>query len=88
MITAEEIRKSMRISHTGLDEEIRRNMNTCLLDMERVGVKTDTENTLIDKACEFYCKSQFDYQGKGDAYRKNYENLRDAMSLTEGYRNV
>lgn len=86
MINAEEIRKSMRITHTLLDKEISNNINTALQDMSRVGVDVNKDDVLIDKACELYCKAEFDYQGKGDQYRKNYESLRDALSLTETYR--
>lgn len=85
MITAEEIRKSMRISHINLDKEIKNNIDICLLDLERVGVNTKTDNKLSDKAIELYCKSQFDYQGKGAEYQKAYEKLRDDMSLSGGY---
>lgn len=80
MISTEEIRKSMRITHTQLDNEIERNINTALRDLRRVGI--DTDNDLIDKACELYVKAQFDYQGKGDQFQRNYEALRDAISLS------
>ena len=86
MITAKEIRESMRISHEKLDKDIQRNIDTCLLDLERAGVDGGDENRLLDKACELYCKWQYDYQGKGEQYRDHYEKLRDVMSLSEGYR--
>ena len=85
MISKEEIRKSMRISHTGLDDEIKRNIDTCLLDMERAGVNVKKEDQLLDKACELYCKAQFNYLGKGEQFQKNYEQLRDSLSLAEKY---
>lgn len=86
MIDAEKIRRSMRITHTLLDNEIQNNINTALRDMRRVGVDITKEDALVDKACELYVKSQFDYQKKGDQFRKNYEELRDAMSLSKEYR--
>ena len=86
MIEAEKIRRSMRITHTLLDEEIQNNINTALRDMRRVGVDITKEDALVDKACELYVKFQFDYQQKGDQFRKNYEALRDAMSLSKEYR--
>lgn len=82
MISTEEIRKSMRITHTQLDNEIERNINTALRDLCRVGIDTG-DNDLIDKACELYVKAQFDYQGKGDQFQRNYEALRDTMSLSD-----
>ena len=85
MLSTEEIRKSMRITHTHLDEEIKRNINTALRDLRRVGMNTE-DNDLIDKACELYVKAQLDYQGKGDQFQKNYEALRDAISLSGVFR--
>lgn len=85
MISVEDIRKSMRISHNMLDNEIKRNIDTALLEMSRVGVDTKKKSVLVDKACELYCKADFDYQGKGEQYMKSYEKLRDSMSLAGEY---
>ena len=82
MIPVEDVKKSMRIGHNLSDDEIQRNIETALLDMSRVGVNVDKKNQLVDKACELYCKAQFDYQGKGESYLKNYEKLRDGMSMS------
>lgn len=85
-ISAEVIRKTLRISHNGLDDEISSNIETCLLDLERTGINNQKDSRLIYKACELYCKWQQDYQGKSEQYQRNYEELRDAMSLTGEYR--
>ncbi len=76
----------MRISHGALDGEIQRNIDTCLRELARVGINVKMEDPLLDKACELFCKAEFNYQGKGGEFRKNYEMLRDAMSLTGRYR--
>lgn len=86
IISVDDIKKSMRISHDVINDEIERNIDTCLHDLERVGVDTKKESTLTNKACELYCKWQQDYQGKADQYKRNYEELRDAMSLAGEYR--
>lgn len=86
MIKASDIRKSMRIAHDGLDDDIQRNMDACLLDMQRVGICAAADDRLTDKAIEIYCKAQNDYQGKGSEYQTQYERLRDAMSLCQEYR--
>lgn len=78
------IKKTMRISHGKLDEEIKNNIDFCLLDLERVGVNKSKEK-LVNKACELYCKSEFNYEGKGEQYRIKYEKLRDALSLCGEY---
>lgn len=85
-ISVESIRKSLRISHNALDDEIRGNLSACLLDLERVGVDRDNVSELTRKACDSYCKWQCDFQGKGEQYRKNYESLRDSMALCKLYR--
>lgn len=88
MISAEEVRTKMRISHAKLDGDIQDNIDAALLDMRRVGVKVsnDTDNKLVYKAIELYCKAEFDYLGKGAEFKKNYETLRDAMSIAKGYK--
>lgn len=85
MITPATVRESMRIKHNSLDTEIQNNIDACLLDLERVGVNRYMNNGLIDKACELYCKWQFNYMGKGEQFEKNYEKLRDSLSLSGDY---
>ena len=84
----DEIKLSMRISHTSLDTDIQRNIETCLLDLKRVGVDISEESNLLIKACELYCKWQYDYQGKGIQFENNYNALRDSLSMSGDYREV
>ena len=86
MISAAQIRTKMRISHSRLDEDISSNIDAARLDMGRVGVSLEKDDALTDKAVELYCKAQFDYLGKGEQFRENYERLRDAMSGCGEYR--
>lgn len=86
MLSAEEIRKKMRISHSHMDADIGSNMEAARLDMIRVGISAQKDDALTDKAVELYCKAQFDYLGKGEQFRENYERLRDAMSMASEYR--
>ena len=74
----------MRIMHAELDAEITRDMEACLLDLKRVGIAC-SDDRLVDKALELYCKGQFNYQDKGKEFSENYEKLRDAMSLCQEY---
>lgn len=83
----EEIKLSMRISHDKLDTDIQRNIDTCLRDLARVGVDSSNEaDFMLRRACELFVKWQYDYCGKGEQYQKNYEALRDALSMSEEYR--
>ena len=71
----EEIKLSMRISHDKLDADIQRNIDACFLDLERVGVDSSLDSALLIRACELFCKWQYDYCGKGERYQKNYESI-------------
>lgn len=87
MISQVDIRKSMRITHAFMDDEIQRNIDAARLDMSRVGIEiTEENNALINKLIELYCKAQFDYLGKGEQFQKNYESLRDSVSLAGDYK--
>lgn len=89
----EQIKKSMRIRHTVLDDIIRADIQAGALDLSRAGVhpfeedgETMRDDALIHKAVELYCKAQEDYEGKGTMYEASYEKLRDSMSLCGEYR--
>lgn len=84
------IKKSMRIAHSVLDSDIQDNINACLLDMERVGIvpcdgADVKDNALIYKAVELFCKWQYNYLDKGEQYQKNYEALRNSLSMAGDY---
>ena len=91
------IKESMRISHDVLDQEILGNIESSILDMERVGIqpfrivdqeidRSELKDKLVEKAAELYCKWQNEFQGKGEQYEKAYNSLRDALRLCEDYR--
>ncbi len=86
----EKIKLSLRIKHNMLDADITNKIESCMLDMRRVGIsetkaKSDSEDALICNAAEFYCKWQYDFNNKGDQFKQNYESLRDALSLCKDY---
>lgn len=91
----EQIKKSMRISHSALDDTLQADMDAGALDLLRVGVqpyltdpagnRTVKEDALIHKAIELYAKAQEDYEGKGERYQSAYEKLRDSLSLCGDY---
>lgn len=86
----EKIKLSMRISHAAIDADIELNIAACMLDLLRVGVGKQfavatSEDALIVKAAELYCKWQYDFNQKGEQYMRAYENLRNAISLCGSY---
>lgn len=87
----EKIRLALRFKTNAFDGEIEDNISAALHDLSRVGVDAEDKNLqsadiLIYKACELYCKWQFDFLGKGEQFKQSYDNLRDAMSLCSTYR--
>lgn len=86
----EKIKLSMRIFHTMLDTDITSNIAACMLELQRVGIskektKEDSEDALIVKAAEMYCKWQYDFNQKGEQFEQAFCKLRDALSLCEDY---
>jgi hypothetical protein len=87
-----EIKLALRRTSTTFDNEIKDNIETALLELSRVGVnvegitsESENVNKLIIKACELYCKSQFNFMSKGELFQKNFEALRDALAVTSQY---
>lgn len=81
----EKIKRSMRISHTALDDNIKDDIEICKLALNMAGVYANDDDKLLQKACELYCKWQYDYQGKGEQFEKAYRSLADAMALSGDY---
>lgn len=92
MYTVASIKDSMRITHNKLDDQIGRDINSCLSDLVMCGIAVKDEHDvaindpLIDKAVELYCKAQADYQGEANRYNRSYESLRNAMQGCGDYR--
>lgn len=86
------IKDSMRIINNKLDEQIGRDIDSCLsaLTMAGIAVKDATgepkDDPLIDKAVEYYCKANADYQGNSGKFMDAYESLRNAMQGCGDYR--
>ncbi len=90
-----QMKKCLRVSTDALDEEIEYNIDACIDDLTRLGIKKPEpsgENSgvqlyegLTVKAIEIYLKQQFDFMGKGEQYRRNYEALCNALSMSEEY---
>lgn len=86
MISLSEMKKALRISHNALDEDIQSSMNAAVLDAQRVGVVFDEDNELTDTLVKLYVKAEMNLNDKGEQYRNQYERLRNALSMSEGYK--
>lgn len=87
-----DIKKALRLTGTTFDSEIQDNIAPTLLELSRVGVDVEgltptsaDVDKLIVKACELYCKWQFNFMSKGEQFEKNFNQLRDALSVTSSY---
>lgn len=86
----EKIKLSLRIHHGYIDDDINANIEACMHDMRRVGINAavavkTSDDALIAKAAELYCKWQYDFNKKGEQFKQAYESLRDALSLCGDY---
>lgn len=90
-----QMKRSLRISTDTLNDEIMYNIDACMDDLARLGIKKPEPEGgnggvrlyggLPVKAIEIYLKWQYDFMGKGEQYRRNYEALCTALSMSEGY---
>lgn len=87
MISLDDMKKSLRISHDALDDEINDTMQAAVLDIQREGISADVDNELTDMLIKLYVKWQLNYMDKAEQYQKNYIALMQSMALSEGYIN-
>lgn len=85
-----DVKTSMRIKHNALDADFINKIQTALDEMERTGVQIPAEihtstDRLIVTGCELYTKWMSDFEGKGERYQKNFEQLRDTLSMSSEY---
>jgi hypothetical protein len=82
------IKKLLRLSGDALDDVVKMNVEAALDDIADQGVDIDTQDNLIVKAVELYCKWQMNHNGEADRFEKNYTTLRDTMSKQKVHRQV
>ena len=82
----EKVRRDLRWSHLKLDEDISDNIEACKLDMKRVGIDPLKSDFLMEKAIKLYCRWQYNFENQADRYMNAYKSLRNAMSLSGGYK--
>ena len=69
------VKRDLRINHNLIDGEISDVVNSCVLDLAQAGISIDIK---------LYCKAWYDFGGKGEQYKKNYESLKIALSICQG----
>ena len=85
----DDVKTALRLTHNGLDEDIKQHIEACYADMSRVGIvmPTDKDNPppLYRAAVKLYVLARYDYLGKGAEYKKDYIQTRNGMSNCSDY---
>lgn len=89
MAILEEVKTSLRITHSLLDGEITSEIAACKTDLSMAGVSlVDDTDALTVRAITLYCRGMHDYAGKGDKSTEAYEKLKISMALSGFYNEV
>lgn len=83
----EKIRKSLRISHTKLDDDIHDLIEAAKMDLKIGGVmKIDEADPLIIRAISLYAKSASGYfENMSERYEESYTMLKISLALAGDY---
>ncbi|MFP3666554.1 head-tail connector protein [Priestia sp. SIMBA_032] len=83
----EKVRKSLRISHTALDDDIQDLIDAALMELQLSGIKKlDESDPLIIRAVTVYCKAEFGFDNPdAERFRASFESLRNHLSLAGDY---
>lgn len=87
------VKKSIRIAHTALDEDITDSIRAALSDLLMCGIapeKLDPSqelDPLILNAVKMYCKKEYtDDTAKAARYQEGYDALKASLMMADGYR--
>ncbi len=84
----EKMRAALRISSTSgkITEEIEDCILACKADLVNDGIRViDEEDGLIVRAVTLYCKSEFGYNDKAEAFRRSYDTLKMRLAMSKEY---
>lgn len=81
MVSVQEIKTALRMSHAVLDMEIQATIAAAVLDLQSAGMPVGVDNALSDEAIRQYCKWRYDYIGKAAQYERSYEKLKSVLAL-------
>jgi uncharacterized phage protein (predicted DNA packaging) len=83
----DKVRKSLRITHNALDDEIQDLIESALLDLQLSGVqKTEITDPLIIRAVTIYCKANFGFDNPdSEKLNQSYTSLKTHLSLAGDY---
>lgn len=79
---------ALRLSTTALDSEISDEIDACLLRLHLAGAEGADEDPLVKDAVRAYVRWQHDFCGRGEEWKTCFEEIRDAMGLSDDYRQM
>lgn len=94
MTLTEKVKKAIRATDDFFDSETADAISSAVADMKRAGVNVGEYNAattetlgdpLYDRAAILYAKSEFNFDGDADRYRKAYDYLLCSLSLSGEY---
>lgn len=85
--TIKRIRKDLRISHNSLDSDISDQIDSCLADLKKCGVRYPRENDKnIITAIKLWCRSFYDTDEKARSqYYERYNSFKASLMYAKGY---
>lgn len=83
----DKVRRSLRITHNKLDDELQDVINACVYDLTVAGIKKLDENDpLIQQAIKTYCKAEYEQDvNKANRLTQAYVSLKISMALCGDY---
>lgn len=89
----DKVKLALRKTAAVFDDEVADYISSAIADLRLVGIsvpevgssETTTGDPLLDRAIILYAKSEDNFGGEGDRYRKAYDYLKCALSLSGDY---
>lgn len=81
MVSVQDIKTALRMSHAVLDQEVQATIAAAVLDLQSAGMPVGVDNDLSDEAIRQYCKWRYDFMGKAAQYERSYEKLKSVLAL-------
>lgn len=86
----DKVKLALRKTAAVFNDEVTDYINSAIADLRLVGISvpevgssdTTTGDPLLDRAIILYAKSEDNFGGEGDRYRKAYDYLKCALSLS------
>lgn len=76
---------ALRLTTNALDDELADEVDACLSRLHLAGAEGADEDPLVKDAVRAFVRWQHDFCGRSDEWKTCFEELRDAMGLSDDY---